>query len=172
MKKSFLFIAVGCLLAMQSCGEGKQTEANSDKESEAAVTTGSDDETSTSSMDFESSYSSSDNDSNVAEENDNQSNGWNPEGTYTFEDANGTEFTLIVKGGGSAVLKSSSSESKGSWSQNSSEGYVDLNFWEGPFVTIGSNDYIMDPVLTADHLYYDRSAYRGNRDYVDVKLVK
>lgn len=104
---------------------------------------------------------------------------WSPVGKYEFEDAGGTQFTLIVKKGGSAELinhnfdgNSEYTPSKGSWSKNSELGYVEMDFFGGPFVLIGEHMAITSPVLTPDYLYYDRDAYNEDDACLEVKKVE
>lgn len=104
---------------------------------------------------------------------------WNPVGQYEFEDADGTQFTLIVKKGGSAELinhnfdgNSEYKPSKGRWSQNSELGYVEMDFFGGPFVAIGDHMAITNPVLTPDYLYYDLDAYEEDGACVEVKKAE
>lgn len=104
---------------------------------------------------------------------------WNPVGKYDFEDAEGNKFTLVVKKGGSAELinhsydgNSEYTPSKGNWTKNSELGYLDMNFFGGPFVAIGDHMAIMDPVLTPDYLYYDSDAYENDGACVEVKKVE
>ena len=103
---------------------------------------------------------------------------WDPIGTYEIEDGNGTMYQLIIKKGGNAELINKSHESmegykptKGSWSHNKEEGFVELDFFAGPFIKIGTHEYMQYPILTPDYLYYDSDAYKEDTDCVEVKKV-
>ena len=100
---------------------------------------------------------------------------WNPVGTYTMEDADGTEFKLIVKKGGSAELINYASYSdhkpmKGSWTKGN--GCIELNFFSGPFMHIASHEAITTPVLTNEYLYYDMDAFKNDSDCIEVRKVE
>lgn len=104
---------------------------------------------------------------------------WNPVGTYEIEDKYGTVFTLVLKKGGSADLTNPHGSAdndaytfKGSWSQSNDEGYVVLDFFSGPFMGIGSHEFITRPVLTPDYFYYDDDAYHEDTDCLAVKKVE
>ena len=104
---------------------------------------------------------------------------WNPVGQYEIEDTYGTVFTLIVKKGGSAELinphggpNNDPYTFKGSWSQSDDEGFVEFDFFSGPFMGIGKHDFISRPVLTPDYFYYDDDAYHDDKDCLAVKKVE
>lgn len=104
---------------------------------------------------------------------------WDPVGTYSLTDAEGTPFTLVVMKGGSAELINQNlakrsteyKPSKGSWTKNSSKGFLKMSFYEGPFITIGSHYAVISPVLTPDYFYYDESAYNNDTDCLKANKV-
>ncbi|MBD5256509.1 MAG: hypothetical protein HDS50_02610 [Bacteroides sp.] len=103
---------------------------------------------------------------------------WDPVGTYKMTDSEGKPYTLIVKKGGSAELINESLQqsaeytpSKGSWTKNSEEGFLNMSFFGGPFITIADHLSISSPVLTPDYFYYDERAYKDDSACLEVKKV-
>lgn len=102
----------------------------------------------------------------LAERPVNEYEDWDPVGVYEMEDVVGRKFTLTIKKGGSAILFNHSLENestytgeKGSWDQSSEHGYIVMDFFQMPFITIGSNSYVSSPVLTPDYFYAEENDY-------------
>lgn len=98
----------------------------------------------------------------LAERPVNEYEDWDPVGVYEMEDAVGCKFTLTIKKGGSAILfnhsldgESTYSGEKGSWTQSSEYGYLVMDFFNMPFIQIGSHSYVSHPVLTPDYFYHE-----------------
>ena len=91
---------------------------------------------------------------------------WDPVGVYKMEDAVGSKITLTVKKGGSAILfnhdfenENGYSGEKGSWTQSSEHGYLEMDFFGMPIIQIGNHSYVSHPILTPDYFYYEVNDY-------------
>lgn len=103
---------------------------------------------------------------------------WTPEGTYAMVDGEGVNYTLVIKEGGKAELinewykenyPNDYTPIEGKWHQSGGAGNeVSLNFWTGPFITIGDASHMMSGVLTPDRLYEGVKADESNTNYIAV----
>lgn len=171
MKKVFSVVSVCCLMFMAACGGGNSKKDNESANEDEIV------------LEEDVAELPEDNASDDAEDNgevneDSQESGWIPAGNYDFVDKYGTKYTLVVKQGGSAQLinhsydnNSDYTPTNGSWSSISGKDAIELSFFSGPFVGIGDNEYIQDPVMTPEYLYFDMSAFESNNDYLKIKKV-
>lgn len=129
-----------------------------------------------------SSSSSSDNSSNTAAEPSAENaaaSKWVIAGTYTFVDDSRRNFTLELKEGGKAILTDHNlakqypdeyEPMEGRWSEG--DGFAELDFFEGPFVTIGDDEYIQNAILTDKALYHDRTEYNKGKAAASLKVTK